>query len=84
MNDHLRDYNTYRISGGVPPLAPPSKYKRPRSLRMSDEGWDGLRLLAERLGYTYAGAGNVTALLEALGYNLWILTARVDNKEVAV
>lgn len=83
-DDNLKEFNRYRISGGVPPLAPPNKYKRPRSLRMSDPGWEGLRILAERLGYTYGGSGNVTAMLESIGYNQWELKPKVEYEKEAV
>lgn len=79
----IEQYNKYRISNGSPPIASPDKYKRPRSLRMGDRTWEGLRDLAHSLGYTYAGQGNITALLESLGSNLWELNPKVDNEPVS-
>jgi hypothetical protein len=79
--ESLTEFNRFRLGRGQPPIAPPSKYKEPRSLNMSDIGWDGLRSLALRLGYTTYQGGNITALLEAIGNGLWYLSPIGDNEE---
>jgi hypothetical protein len=73
-SEELQNYNMYRVKQGKPPLAPTTKYKKPRGLAMSDEAWDGLRSLAKQLGYMPPYDGNITQLLEAIGYGMWILT----------
>lgn len=72
--NELQRYNQHRTQQGKPPLAPLTRYKRPRGLNMSDEGWEGLRALAKDKGYTPPLDGNVTQLLEAIGHGLWSLT----------
>lgn len=71
--EELQKYNQHRAREGKPPLAPLTKYKRPRGLNMSDEGWEGLRALAKEKGYVPPLEGNVTQLLEAIGHGLWTL-----------
>jgi len=72
---NLTEYNQFRTSSGRPPLAPSYNYKKQRGLNMSDKGWEGLRQLSIKLGYS-----SITAFLEALGHNLWQLSIYTNDE----
>ena len=58
--------NSYLAKGHalLPPKVGP---KHTISARISDVAHNGLKTLAKELGYTYAGEGNVSLFLEAIG-----------------
>lgn len=77
----MNDYNKYRATMSMPPFAPPAKFKKPRTLNMSEEGWTGLRALAQELGYSSYVGGNITAFLEAIGHRLWIIAPKIIEED---
>ena len=74
---NLDSYNEWRRGQGLAPLAPRST-KRPRMFQLSDASYEGLKTLATRLGYTYWGGANVTAMLEALGADILAVEFRKE------
>lgn len=76
----LSDYNKFRAGRGSPPIAPAEKYKRQRGLAMSDRGWEGLRELARKLGYSGTNGPNITALLESIGHGQWDMSVAADKE----
>lgn len=66
-------YNAWRASQGLPTfeVAPPvpegvKTPKRPHFLNLTDEAWEGLKVVAYEAGFTA-----VTPLIEAIGTRRW-------------
>lgn len=71
--ESMDDYNAWRRANGLTPIvvAPPvpegvKTSKRPHFLNLTEECWEGLKVVAYEAGYTA-----VTPFIEAIGTKKW-------------
>lgn len=76
----LDEYNKWRIDRDITPL-PPVSEKRQRSIYVSNIAYENLQKLAVSHNYAHYKAGNVSLLMEAIGYGIYtlVLTEDIDS-----